>query len=200
MNLQVANQYSGSTPNSLEKYWEQEENLISWMKEKINQSYLSNQEKSKFQQSLECLGDALAQKNRSLISKEIQLGKKQAKLKETREKILEVAANTTLDRQTLEALAQQIEEELDFKKSRQNFQVYFEKIHTKFFYKLSGAFPKLTKNELRHCAYLKINMSTKEVSELLRISPKSVSMAHYRIRKKLQLEDRANLYHFLKKY
>ena len=200
MNLQGGNKSSDAASAGLDKHWKQEEILISWMKEKIQQNYLSFQERSKFQESLECLAHSLAQKNRSLISKEIQINKKESRLKETQKKLLEVAANNSLSPKVLHDLAKWIEEELDLEQSRQSFQAYFEKIHSKFFSNLSASFPKLTKKELRHCAYLRINMYTKEVAELLRISPKSVSMAHYRIRKKLQLEDRANLYLFLKKY
>ncbi|MCB0427487.1 MAG: hypothetical protein KDD16_09310, partial [Mangrovimonas sp.] len=47
--------------------------------------------------------------------------------------------------------------------------------------------PDLTSNDLRLCAYLRLNLTSKEIAPLLNISPKSVEVKRYRLRKKMNL-------------
>jgi tetratricopeptide (TPR) repeat protein/DNA-binding CsgD family transcriptional regulator len=68
-----------------------------------------------------------------------------------------------------------------------NFKVYFEQVHPDFFQKLTNPNYRLTINELRHCSYMKMNLSTKEIASLLNVSDRAVQMARYRIKKKLGL-------------
>jgi len=50
---------------------------------------------------------------------------------------------------------------------------------------------------LKLCAYLRLNLSSKEIAQLLNISLKGVEISRYRVRKKLQLSTETNLYDFL---
>lgn len=67
------------------------------------------------------------------------------------------------------------------------FELRFEEIHSGFMKKLNERFPDLTQNEKRLCAYLRLNMTTKEIASLLYLSIHSVDSARYRLRKKLNL-------------
>ena len=49
--------------------------------------------------------------------------------------------------------------------------------------KLKEAHPSLTKNDLKLCAYLRLNLSSKEIAPLLNISVHSVEIKRYRLRK-----------------
>ncbi|WP_169818737.1 tetratricopeptide repeat protein [Niabella ginsenosidivorans] len=69
----------------------------------------------------------------------------------------------------------------------QKFKMHFEEVHPSFFSKLALIAPQLSKNELKQCAYIRMNMSNKEVAALLNVSPDSVKMSRYRIKKKLGL-------------
>ena len=53
--------------------------------------------------------------------------------------------------------------------------------------RLRVRYPQLSQTDLRMCVYIKLNLSTKEIAELMNISPRSVEMARYRLRKKLGL-------------
>ncbi|MGA9588773.1 MAG: LuxR C-terminal-related transcriptional regulator, partial [Salegentibacter sp.] len=53
--------------------------------------------------------------------------------------------------------------------------------------------PELTSNDLRLCAYLRLNLSSKEIAPLLNISVKSVEIKRYRLRKKMDLGRNVNL-------
>ncbi|MFW6096318.1 MAG: tetratricopeptide repeat protein, partial [Bacteroidota bacterium] len=66
-----------------------------------------------------------------------------------------------------------------------------------FFKKLGKICPKLTPNERKLCALLRLNLSTKEISKITRQSPQSIRMARSRIRKKLKITRKTNLTNFL---
>ena len=78
-----------------------------------------------------------------------------------------------------------------------NFAMHFNNVNTDFFNKLKDSFPDLTPNELKLCAYLKMNLSSKEIAQLMNITIKAVEVGRYRLRKKLHLQPDTNLYDFL---
>ncbi len=63
----------------------------------------------------------------------------------------------------------------------------FDLIHKSFFRTLRHRHPDLTTNDLRICAYLRLNMSTKELADIMGVTPKGAEAAKYRLRKKLSL-------------
>ncbi len=77
------------------------------------------------------------------------------------------------------------------------FKVHFESVHPQFFTMLSTFAPNLTPLELRQCAYIKINLSPKQVGNLLNITPDSVKKARMRIKKKLNLSPEDSLTKFV---
>ncbi|KGO91348.1 triple tyrosine motif-containing protein [Flavobacterium subsaxonicum] len=77
------------------------------------------------------------------------------------------------------------------------FDVNFEKVHHNFFQKLKALNPTLTQRELRLCAFVKMNLSNKEISPLLGISLRGIENARYRIRKKLNVASEDNFTAFL---
>ena len=79
----------------------------------------------------------------------------------------------------------------------ENFKFQFDQLHRGFIKNLSNSYPSLSNNELRLCCYIRINLLTKEISNLLNISPASVNTSRYRIRKKLNLDASQELNHFL---
>ncbi len=66
-----------------------------------------------------------------------------------------------------------------------------------FFMALKEKYPCLTPNDLRLCAYLRLNLSTKEIARLLNISPRGVEISRHRLRKKLNLPKDEHLFDFL---
>src|SRR5690606_33307174 len=72
------------------------------------------------------------------------------------------------------------------------FDVNFEKVHHNFFERLNELNPTLTKRELRLCAFVKMNLTNKEISPLLNISLRGVENARYRVRKKLNVNHEDN--------
>lgn len=82
-----------------------------------------------------------------------------------------------------------------------DFDHYFTQINPNFYEHLRADFPNLTPNELRLCAYLKMNMNTKDIAAICNITPESARVARTRLRKSLGLADSSiDLAAFLSKY
>lgn len=75
------------------------------------------------------------------------------------------------------------------------FEVCFEKVHGGFYSRLVEKIPDISIREKRLCAFLKMNMNTKEIASITMQSPNSIDVAKHRLRKKVGLvtdEDFAN--------
>lgn len=79
----------------------------------------------------------------------------------------------------------------------EQFAHHFDKVHTDFLLLLKNRYPSLTASELKLCAYLRMNLSSKEIAQLLNISVRGVEIGRYRLRKKLALPKEINLFEFL---
>ncbi len=77
------------------------------------------------------------------------------------------------------------------------FQTNFDRIHENFFRNLHTQFPELTPNDLRFCAYLRLNLSSKDIAHLMNISLKGVEVARSRIRKKIGIPSTKSLTEFM---
>jgi hypothetical protein len=82
----------------------------------------------------------------------------------------------------------EIDKQTDIENQWEQFKLHFESIHKSFFEKLKKNDNRLTQNDLQLCAYIKLNLSTKEIASLMNITPESVNTHRYRLRKKLILE------------
>ena len=79
----------------------------------------------------------------------------------------------------------------------EEFEIRFKEVHVEFYDELHKAHPDLTLNEVKICAFLRLNMSTKEISAITHQSIKSINMARFRLRKKLQIDRDENLIAYL---
>ncbi|MES2274859.1 MAG: two-component regulator propeller domain-containing protein [Bacteroidota bacterium] len=78
-----------------------------------------------------------------------------------------------------------------------SFSIYFDQVHNNFLSIMKAKYPSLSATDLKLCAYLRLNLSSKEIAQLLNISLKGVEISRYRVRKKLDLSTEVNLYSFL---
>ncbi len=79
----------------------------------------------------------------------------------------------------------------------ERFTHYFDELHMSFINRLKLKYPDLTTNDHRLCAYLRMNLSTKEIAALSNISPRGVEGSRYRLRKKMDLPNELNLNEFM---
>lgn len=80
------------------------------------------------------------------------------------------------------------------------FEELFEQAHENFFKRLKISFPDLTQSDLKLCAYLKLNLSSKEIAPLLNISFRGVETRRYRLRRRLSLDSDENLVAFIMQF
>ena len=90
-----------------------------------------------------------------------------------------------------------IDSYMNDKENHELFEKYFNTIHDGFFTRLLQRHPGLTPNEMRICAYIKLNLNTKEIAAYMNISPSSVEIARHRLRKKMELASEVNLQHYV---
>ncbi len=96
-------------------------------------------------------------------------------------------------RKLIKILEKNLSSEDEWKK----FENHFDNAHENFFRRLKAEYPELTPNDLKLCAYLRLNLSTKEIAPLLNISIRGVEVRRYRLRKRLNLSRQDNLVEFL---
>ena len=77
------------------------------------------------------------------------------------------------------------------------FEQAFNNADKDFLDKIKTSHPDLTPKDLRFCAYLRLNLSSKEIAPLLNISIKSVETKRYRLRKKLGLDHDSGLVNYI---
>lgn len=79
----------------------------------------------------------------------------------------------------------------------EQFSRHFNHVHNNFLVVLKEKYPHLTAHDLKLCAYLRMNLSSKEIARLMSISIRGVEINRYRLRKKLPLESKESLFDFL---
>jgi AmiR/NasT family two-component response regulator len=90
-----------------------------------------------------------------------------------------------------------IDENIKFDNDWYRIKAHFEKIHPGFFDRLRKKYPQLTPNDHKLCALLRMNLNTKEISHILKITAPSTEISRIRLRKKLELPKGINLTQFI---
>ncbi|HTF30680.1 MAG TPA: triple tyrosine motif-containing protein [Flavitalea sp.] len=90
-----------------------------------------------------------------------------------------------------------LNEEEKLNEEWEQFSVHFDKVHSDLLVTLKEKYQTLRAHELKLCAYLRMNLSSKEIAQLMSISVRGVEISRYRLRKKLQIPTETNLFQFL---
>ncbi|WP_040397555.1 ligand-binding sensor domain-containing protein [Cesiribacter andamanensis] len=99
--------------------------------------------------------------------------------------------------QELQKITRTIEHTINGEDDWEHFQYHFDQVHGDFSNRLRSAYPLLSPQEVKLCTYLRLNLSTKEIAQLLSISVRGVEISRYRLRKKLGLQREENLTDFM---
>ena len=78
------------------------------------------------------------------------------------------------------------------------FEEQFNLLHNNFIKELKNRYPDLSRNELMLCAYTIMELSTKEIAQLLNISGRGVETMRYRLKKKIVDDKNTDFAEFLK--
>lgn len=97
----------------------------------------------------------------------------------------------------LKKMIKQLEEDDQIDQEWDQFAKHFDKVHSDFVVQLKTKHPDLSPSEVKLCSFLRMNLSSKEIAQLLNISVRGVEISRYRLRKKLNLEGGKNLFDYL---
>ncbi|WP_299551038.1 tetratricopeptide repeat protein [Seonamhaeicola sp.] len=128
----------------------------------------------------------LAFKKKELTTHALHLAKKNEVLEGLKQKAKAFKASDT-NQNGYQQLIQTINFDLKDDNNWENFSKYFQEVHKDFNNNVKQKFPEVTSNELRLMSLLKMNLSSKEIANILNISPEGIKKARYRLRKKLDI-------------
>ncbi len=152
-------------------------------------------EEEKMANELRHLNNLLAASTMNLVVKNEFIETIKEGLKEIRSKGKELETKKALER-----LEREIDSALRLQEDWQQFEYHFDKVHGDFQTRIRDEFEDLTPNDQKLCAFLRLNLSTKEIANLMSISLRGAEIARYRLRMKLNLKKGENLSKFILNY
>lgn len=132
------------------------------------------------------LKNELEYKNKEMTANVMALMKKNEMLTDITTRLIDIEAKA--DREETKSSIRKVA--IDIENSTQEkiweeFELRFKQVHSAFYNKLNLRFPDLSPNEQRLCAFLKLNLTTKEISSITGQNARAIEMARFRLRKKL---------------
>lgn len=158
---------------------------------KAQQKLVENErnEKERLQQELE-------QKNKFLIDFALYIGMKNELLVKVKNELKKIARQDSKNTE-LRSLVHQMNNNLRYNSELIDFQKNVEKVNIDFIQKLTSQFPDLTENDKQLAVFLRLNFSSKEISDFRAVSIKAIEMSRYRLRKRFNLDKNDSLTMFL---
>jgi tetratricopeptide (TPR) repeat protein len=133
-------------------------------------------------------------KSRELLTSAMHIVNKNKILAEIKDTLENITSNSeSTFRKNASDLCKEIDKTIHIDSDWDQFKMHFDAVNTNFFEKIEEEFPNLTKSDMKVCAYLKINLSTKEIAQIMNVSPAAVHKRFYRLRQKMELEPNTNL-------
>jgi DNA-binding CsgD family transcriptional regulator len=164
----------------------------------LNQEAIA-QEKRLAKMQNEQLQNDLDRKSRELANSAMNIVYKNELLERIHDEITELKDSNgkKLSPEQLRKIQKVIDEGMNDDRDWVLFENSFNETHENFFKKLKARHPDLVPNDLKLCAYLRMNMNSKEMASLLNITLRGIEIRRYRLRKKLNLDHDKNLVEFL---
>ena len=151
------------------------------LKELESKQALTSLKNEKLKQDIE-------NKSRELAISTMSLIKKNEFLNSIKKDLIKINLNNNL-KSVIRTIDNNINNTDDWKL----FEEAFNNADKEFLNKIKNKHPNLTPNDLKLCAYLRLNLSSKEIAPLLNISHRSVEVKRYRLRKKMELAHESSL-------
>ena len=126
----------------------------------------------------------------------LQKGELLTKMKTELNQVMKVLSNEK-EVNELKKMIKVLTEDDKVDKDWEHFAQHFDKVHNDFVIRLKEKHTTLSGNELKLCAYLRMNLSTKEIAQLMNISVRGVEISRYRLRKKLGIASSLSLFEYL---
>ena len=177
------------------KYYKRRQNLLIAENERQIELTKAQNEKEIIKIKNEQLRSEFKNKSNELAASTLSIIRKNELLTKVKEELVTNSVNQDIVKPIIEIIDRNLKKNDDW----ELFKEAFNNADRKFLKKLKKAHPKLTPNDIRLCAYLRLNLSSKEIAPLLSISPRSVEIKRYRLRKKMNLSHDDNLTNYILK-
>lgn len=138
-------------------------------------------------------------KDKELVTNSLQVVKKNKILNGIIHKLKDINTETFDESSKFQftKLNKSIVKEVNADHSWKDLEKHIKNVHFDFLKRLKEKCPTISPRELDLSTYLLMNMSTKEIAEIMNISGGGVELARYRLRKKLDLNKKENLIGYL---
>jgi len=113
--------------------------------------------------------------------------------------VLKLKPESSLKYSDLNTLKILILENLNIENERKSLHQYIKELNNSFFQNLEKKYPGLTDNEKKLCSLLRLKLTSKEIASILNITPKSVEVNRYRLRKKMNIKKEEKLSKIIRK-
>lgn len=155
------------------------------------------QEKLIAKQRQQILEAELVSKGKQLANLSLNVHAKEKMIEGLKESLKANKMKSASNARDMDALLRQIESVSGSMEFLDIYQKNFDLIHEHFFRNLRERYPSLTSNDLRLCAFLRLNMSTKDIANITNMDVRGVETSRYRLRRKLKLIGRQSIVEFL---
>ncbi|SDH22711.1 Two component regulator propeller [Dyadobacter soli] len=164
----------------------------------LHQLELEKNEKEIIKLKNEKLEAEILHKNTDLATSAMHLVQKAELLSKLKTDLVKITKSAEDDKinDDLKKMIKVVGDENKVDKDWGQFSKHFDSVHSNFLIALKEKYPNLTANELKMAAYLRMNLSSKEIAQLMNISLRGVEVSRYRLRKKLQLPTDVNMFNF----
>ncbi|WP_019943900.1 ligand-binding sensor domain-containing protein [Dyadobacter beijingensis] len=164
----------------------------------LHQLELEKSEKEIIKLKNEKLEAEILHKNTDLATSAMHLVQKAELLSKLKSDLVKITRSAEDDKinDDLKKMIKVVADENKVDKDWGQFSRHFDSVHSNFLIALKEKYPNLTANELKMSAYLRMNLSSKEIAQLMNISLRGVEVSRYRLRKKLQLPTEVNMFNF----
>lgn len=160
---------------------------ISRQKLKISQAHTVSERNAEINRVQK---DQLELKSKQLATHTLDVIQRNQFLDELRNTLSEMVQEEKRDqKKQLQQLVLKINQNVNHEKQWKEFTGIFEQVHQVFFDKLNALYSDLTNNDIKLLALHKMNMDSKDMATILGISPDSLRVARYRLRKKLNIAE-----------
>ena len=177
-----------------QKILAQKQEKLRSIKQKKDQELLKLKE-AKIKSELQHINNLLAASTMNLVVKNEFIESIKNDLKAIKQK-----SERKETRREIEKIVKEIETNLRVQEDWEQFQYHFDAVHGDFLSRLREDFPDISPNEQKLCAFLRMNLQTKDIANILGISVRGVEVARYRLRKRLNLKKGQNLSKFILEY
>ena len=150
----------------------------------------------------ERIAEQLEIKKRELITSTMHLIQKNETMEELKNRLSEISSSCRDETAAaaIRKMIQRVERDSDLDDHWNNLMYHFNEVNKDFFKNLKAKYDSLTTRDLKLCAYLRMNLSTKEIALLANVSQRGIDASRYRLRKKLNVDAKVNLTEFLMEF